>query len=91
MLSSVSRRSQLRRVGPGRLPAHVVEHTTVRVFPLGARDRLAVDLGHRGVAAVGERRITLDPEEDERRDDQQQHEAQRKPGVLADEIEHRWA
>ncbi len=78
--SSVSRRvfgvvEQL-DVDVGHLPAQALHLALMRLIPLGARDRLAGDLGHRGSAPFREARIALDAEEDERRKDQQhQHRA----------------
>ena len=63
-------------VDVGQLPAQALHLALMRLIPLGARDRLAGDLGHRGGAAFREARVALDAEEDERRKDQQhQHRA----------------
>ena len=76
-------------VDAGHLAAHALDLLALRGVPLGLRDVVAIDLGHRGVLAAGEAAVTLDTEEHERRKDQEHQDELQQPGVLADEIEHR--
>jgi hypothetical protein len=76
------------RVGVGHLAAQAFDVALVRGVPLGPLDALAVDLGHRGLAAVGVARVALDPEDDERREDDQHDDAEHQARMGAEEFEH---
>ena len=65
-----------------------LELALVRLFPLAPRDAVPVDLGDRGGRAIGEARVALDAEHDERREDQQHQQALHQARMGANEIEH---